>query len=174
MAEDQPQKSINYWVHALSSSLAKGAASYYGHYYATGLPQMRILSNLHSNGELTARDLVATTAMDKGLVSRVLAGLKSDGLVAHQDDGSRTRLRRWTLTADGKQFVARLQPEWLRREAIIQASLSEAERRRLTSLLERMFHVSENLRMAERAEMAAAGEDKGKAPPARRSARVRS
>ena len=36
---------------------------------------MRILSNLDSEGELVANQLVALTAMDKGLVSRILNAL---------------------------------------------------------------------------------------------------
>jgi DNA-binding MarR family transcriptional regulator len=155
----KPRHSINYWVHALSSSLAKGAASYYGRKFQIVLPEMRILSTLFTDGDLTARDLVSLTAMDKAMVSRVLAGLSRQGHVELLENGDRTRLRSWTLTRSGRAFVARLKPEWIRREAIIQAGLSKSEHALLVRLLERLFWASEELRAEEQKEWRAAAEN---------------
>ena len=142
--------SVNYWVHTLSSSLVKGASLYYGRRFNVTLPEMRILSTLHSHGDMPARDLVTLLAMDKGMVSRVLAQLTASGRVELLDGGQRSRLRRWTLTPAGRAFVSELQPVWQEREARIQAGLSGAEHDRLVDMLERLFWASEKVRAEEK------------------------
>jgi DNA-binding MarR family transcriptional regulator len=116
---------------------------------------MRILSNLGSEGPLAAHRLVALTAMDKGLVSRVLTGLSRRRLVASSAPKTDPRRRSWQLTRSGQELVDQLRPEWRRREAIIQAGLSEAERSTLVNLLERLLLASETLRADEASELVA-------------------
>ena len=60
-------RSINFRLHTLASSLFKGATQYYGAHFGIGLPEMRVLSNLGSEGPLAAYQIVALTAMDKAL-----------------------------------------------------------------------------------------------------------
>src|SRR5690606_28381601 len=112
--------SINYLVYVLASSLAKGASAYYGKRFGLSLPEMRILSTIHFAGPLSERDLVERTAMDKALVSRVLGRMRQRGLVAPLERGQAVRLLDWALTADGAALVARIQPVWKEREAVIQ------------------------------------------------------
>jgi DNA-binding MarR family transcriptional regulator len=147
----RPRHSVNYWVHTLASSLVKGATAYYGRRFDITLPEMRILSTLHSHGDMPARDLVKLLAMDKGMVSRVLAQLAASGRVELLDGGQRARLRRWTLTPSGRAFVSQLQPVWLEREARIQAGLTSAEHDQLVDMLERLFWASEKVRADEQA-----------------------
>jgi DNA-binding MarR family transcriptional regulator len=143
------RKSINFRVHALASSLFKGAQQFYGTRFGVGIPEMRILSNLGSEGPLTATHLVTLTAMDKGLLSRILNTLHARGLVQASAPASDPRRRTWTLSRSGKQMVEVLRPIWIQREAVIQAGLSEAERELLADLLQRMFQASEDLRQLE-------------------------
>ena len=143
------QRSINFRVHALASSLFKGASQYYGGYYDISLPEMRVLSNLGREGELAAHRIVELTVMDKALVSRVLRSLARRGLIASTAPKTDPRRRSWRLSQAGKDMVKRLRPEWRRREAIIQGDLSKAERAILAKLLDRMFVASEKLREAE-------------------------
>lgn len=138
-------RSINNWVHALAASLAKGAMRYYSAEFGVKLPEMRILSAIAQNGPIAARDLVGITAMDKALISRVLSKLSSDGFISQKNEGDRIRLLRWYLTEEGKDLVARLRPEWEKREDIIQADLSSDERQMLKDMLRRMFEASERL-----------------------------
>ncbi len=142
-------KSINFRVHALASSLFKGAQQFYGTRFGVGIPEMRILSNLGAEGPLTATHLVALTAMDKGLLSRILNTLHARGLVEASAPASDLRRRTWSLSRSGKQMVENLRPIWQQREAVIQAGLSEAERGLLADLLERLFVASEDLRFRE-------------------------
>jgi DNA-binding MarR family transcriptional regulator len=153
------RKSINFRVHALASSLFKGAQQFYGARFGVGIPEMRIVSNLDSEGPLTATQLVGLTVMDKALVSRILNALHARGLLSASPSASDPRRRRWALSRAGRQLVDRLRPMWRQREAIIQAGLSAAEHDLLEELLERLFLASEALRAEEarllRAEQAA-------------------
>src|SRR5271170_2050766 len=119
----QVQKSINFRVHTLASSLFKGAAQYCGVCFGVGLPEMRVLSNLGSEGPLAAHQIVALTAMDKALVSRVLTTLGRRRYVTSSSPKTDPRRRTWELTRAGRDLVRQLRPEWKRREAIIQAGL---------------------------------------------------
>lgn len=143
------KKSINYWVHALASSLAKGATRYYGTRFNIRLPEMRVLSNLDSYGLLAARDLVRLSAMDKGLVSRVLSTLSERGWVVTMPQDRGARLRKFRLTQAGHEMVERLRPVWRGRESQIQAELTVQERELLVELLKKLFVASEDLRQEE-------------------------
>jgi DNA-binding MarR family transcriptional regulator len=157
-------KSINFRVHALASSLFKGAQQFYGARFGIGVPEMRVLSNLDTEGPLAARQLVSLTAMDKALVSRILNALHGRGLLQASAPGADPRRRVWVLSRSGRQLVEKLRPLWRQREAIIQAGLSAAEHDQLEDLLERLFRASEALRQAEVAAM------RSEAPKRRRSA----
>jgi len=149
-------KSINFRLHTLASSLFKGATQYYGAHFGVGLPEMRVLSNLGSEGPLAAYQIVTLTAMDKALVSRVLTTLSRRGYLASSASKSDPRRRTWRLSKSGETLMDRLRPEWQRREAIIQAGLSRAEREVLGELLDRMLAASESLRAKEAEALAAA------------------
>jgi DNA-binding MarR family transcriptional regulator len=141
--------SINFHVHALASSLFKGATRYYVAHFGVGLPEMRVLSNLGREGPLAAHQLVALTAMDKALVSRVLATLSRRTYIAASSPETDPRRRSWELTRLGQDLVRRLRPVWREREAIIQADLSPEEQAQLQNMLRRMFVASERLRARE-------------------------
>src|SRR5579864_2048677 len=139
MKPPRGSKSINFRLHTLASSLFKGATQYYGAHFGVGLPEMRVLSNLGSEGPLAAFQIVTLTAMDKALVSRVLTMLSRRGYVASSSSKSDPRRRTWRLSKSGQDLVTRLRPEWKRREAIIQGGMSKAELAVLGELLDRML-----------------------------------
>ena len=147
----QEQKSINFRVHTLASSLFKGAAQYYGVHFGVGLPEMRVLSNVGSEGPLAAHQIVALTAMDKALVSRVLTTLGRRRDVTSSSPKTDPRRRTWDLTRAGRDLVRQLRPEWKRREAIIQVGLSDSERTLRADMLQRTLVASEKLRAEETA-----------------------
>lgn len=161
MKPPRAPKSINFRLHTLASSLFKGATQYYGAHFGVGLPEMRVLSNLGSEGPLAAFHIVALTSMDKALVSRVLTTLSRRGYLVSSASKSDPRRRTWRLSKSGEVLVERLRPEWRRREAIIQAALSKPEREVLGELLDRMLAASEALR-AEETEALAAVKRKGR------------
>jgi DNA-binding MarR family transcriptional regulator len=142
-------RSINFRLHTLASSLFKGATQYYGAHFGIGLPEMRVLSNLGSEGPLAAYQIVTLTAMDKALVSRVLTTLRRRGYVGSSSPKTDPRRRTWRLSKAGQDLVEQLRPEWKRREAIIQGGLSKAEQTVFVDLLDRLLTASEKLRAEE-------------------------
>ena len=164
--------SVNYHMHALASSLFKGATQFYIARFGVGLPEMRILSTLSSEGPLAAHQLVSLTAMDKALVSRVLAMLMRRTYIAGSPPEADTRRRVWKLTRAGEGLVKRLQPMWRQREAVIQAGLSEEEQHLLVDMLKRMFDASEALRAREAQELKAVRAPRSRALPRRATGAV--
>lgn len=142
-------RSINYRVYALASSLSKGAMRFYESNFNISLPEMRLLSTLGSKRRLTSLQFVKLTAMDKGLVSRVLATMTKRGYVECVPSATNANSRIWKLTRAGAALYARLQPQWQAREARLQADLTQTEHDLLLRLLERLFHASEKLRAEE-------------------------
>jgi DNA-binding MarR family transcriptional regulator len=142
-------QSINYRVYALASSLSKGAMRFYLAKFGLALPEMRLLSTLGSRRRLSSVELVKLTAMDKGLVSRVLNGLGKRGWVEQVPSAEGSDRRVWRLTRTGAALVARLQPVWRERESRLQSGLTPQERELLLRLLERLFQASERLRTEE-------------------------
>ncbi len=142
------QRSINFRVHALDSSLYRNARQYYGALFGLGVPEMRILSNLDAEGPLAASQLVALTVMDKGLLSRILTTLHKRGSIVPTPSSS-PRRPVWTLSAAGHELVDRLRPLWREREAMIQAVLTPAEQAAMKDMLDRLFVASETLRIEE-------------------------
>jgi DNA-binding MarR family transcriptional regulator len=142
-------QSINYRVYALASSLSKGAMRFYLATFGLALPQMRLLSTLGSRRRLSSLELVKLTAMDKGLVSRVLNGLGQRGWVEQVPLARSSNRRVWRLTRTGAALVARLQPVWRERESRLQSDLTPQEHELLLRLLERLFQASERLRAEE-------------------------
>jgi len=142
-------RSINYRVYALASSLSKGAMRFYRAKFGLALPEMRLLSTLGSRRRLSSVELVKLTAMDKGLVSRVLNGLRQRGWVEQVPSTEGSNRRVWKLTRTGAALVARLQPVWRERESRLQSDLTSQEHELLLRLLERLFQASERLRAEE-------------------------
>jgi DNA-binding MarR family transcriptional regulator len=142
-------QSINYHVYALASSLSKGAMRFYLAKFGLALPEMRLLSTLGSRRRLSSLELVKLTAMDKGLVSRVLNGLGKRGWVEQVPSAEGSNRRVWRLTRTGAASVARLQPVWRERESRLQSDLTPQEHELLLRLLERLFQASERLRAEE-------------------------
>jgi len=142
-------QSINYRVYALASSLSKGAMRFYLAKFGLALPEMRLLSTLGTRRRLSSVELVKLTAMDKGLVSRVLNGLGKRGWVEQVPSAEGSNRRVWRLTRTGAALVARLQPVWRERESRLQSDLTPQERELLLRLLERLFQASERLRAEE-------------------------
>src|SRR5215510_5847313 len=97
--------SINYRVYALASSLSKGAMRFYLAKFGLALPEMRLLSTLGSHRRLSSLDLVKLTAMDKGLISRVLKGLAARGWVAQVPSAIGSGRHVWKLTRTGTALV---------------------------------------------------------------------
>ena len=107
------------------------------------LPQARVLYELGQRGECTASELGADLDLDLGYLSRLLYGLKRNGLVqgeAAKEDGRRVRL---TLTAKGRKVYQQLDARSRDEVGAMLAKLAAPEQERLVDALQAVEGVLE-------------------------------
>jgi DNA-binding MarR family transcriptional regulator len=136
-------------INRLSSSWNKAAMKYYTEVWGLGIPHVRVLHTIGDRGPLAARDIVAVTMMNKGLVSRSLADLSRQNLVASTAESTDGRVLIWTLTATGEKLVASLRPVRNTRQRKLLEKFSPDELKTLNMLLDKLFSGAEALRKDE-------------------------
>ena len=100
------------------------------------LPQARVLYELGERGESTASELGADLDLDAGYLSRLLQGLRRQGLVqgqASRDDARRVRL---SLTAKGRKAYQQLDARSRDEVAGMLGKLAAPEQARLADALQ--------------------------------------
>jgi DNA-binding MarR family transcriptional regulator len=109
-----------------------------GRRHRLGLTEWRVLAVLHAHPDSTATAIAQLTGLEKMGVSRALASLESAGRVVRRPDPDDGRRALASLTAAGRQLFRSLRGQAREREEAVTAPLTDQERRRLTSMLERM------------------------------------
>jgi DNA-binding MarR family transcriptional regulator len=83
-------------------------------------------------------ELADCTGVTRATVSGLLDGMERDHLVVRRTDPADRRQVRVHLTTEGRQLLDRIRPAYCRWFSDLVASLTEAERRLLISLLEKI------------------------------------
>ncbi len=109
-----------------------------GRSHRLGLSEWRVLAVLQAHPGSAATAIAQRTGLDKMSVSRALASLESAGRIVRRPDPDDGRRALASLTPAGRRLYGTLRSEALAREAAVTGTLSAAERRALTALLERM------------------------------------
>jgi DNA-binding MarR family transcriptional regulator len=102
---------------------------HYDHALAsTGLStnEYAILARLDREGSFPLGELAARLAMDRSTLSRDLAPLLADGLVATGPDAADRRKKVVSLTAAGSEAVARARPLWAAAQAELAGTFGAA------------------------------------------------
>lgn len=86
----------------------------------------------------TAAELAENTGVTRATVSGLLDGLEKEGLVERQMDAEDRRLVRVRLTPEGAALLDKVRPAYCRWFSSVVETLSEDERTRLVSLLEKI------------------------------------
>jgi DNA-binding MarR family transcriptional regulator len=100
-----------------------------------------LLMALRKNPSVRASDLVAVLAMDQTTLSRTLALMERDGLIARHD-GEDRRAVHWKLTNAGRARLKRAEPHWKAAQESVRQLLGEQDVRRLT---DSAFRLAEKL-----------------------------
>ena len=103
------------------------------------LPEARVLFELGRRGSIDAADLRRVLDLDGGYLSRLLARLDGQGLVAREqspDDGRRQRLE---LTDAGRAAWEQSVSAQAEKESLVTAALSVKEKQQLNALLRRLM-----------------------------------
>ncbi|UCH73376.1 MAG: MarR family transcriptional regulator [Rhodospirillales bacterium] len=130
---------LPYRLSVLQQEVSRLIATAYAEKHGLTRHDWRVMAALGSDQPLTANDVCSRTNMDKVQVSRAIARLLGRGLVVRaQDAGDR---RRWSLqlTPRGEDIYRDIVPAARRREAELLDGLSEAERRRLHALIDKLY-----------------------------------
>lgn len=102
------------------------------------LAKARLVYELAQDDQLAAADLATRLDMDRGHLSRLISGLKTDGLVARTPDPANGRRFIVELTDAGRAIYARMDRMSTERMAARLAPLNQTERRQLTGAMARI------------------------------------
>ena len=108
------------------------------------LPQARVLYELGERGECTASQLCADLDLDAGYLSRLVAGLRRQGLVAAEAPSEDRRRRHLTLTPKGRKAFATLDESSRRAMGDMLAPLPPPHREKLVQAMSAMQSVLES------------------------------
>lgn len=127
--ELQLESFLPYLVNNLADRISNGLSRIYATEYGLSIPEWRILANLAEHGVLNAKQIVATTSMEKSKVSRAVKSLADRGLILQQRKAADNRARDLALTEAGLSLYAELVPRALAWEGQLLECLSVSEYR---------------------------------------------
>ncbi|HKU46878.1 MAG TPA: helix-turn-helix domain-containing GNAT family N-acetyltransferase [Burkholderiales bacterium] len=107
------------------------------------LPQARVLYELGERGECTASDLRGELGLDAGYLSRLIAGLRRQGLVQAEAARHDGRQRRLTLTPKGRKAFSALDENSRRAMSEMLSPLAPAHREKLVQAMDTVQSVLE-------------------------------
>jgi len=129
---------LPYQLAVASSRVSRDFADLYRGEFGLSIPEWRVLAHLAQSGAVSVREIHARVDMDKSKVSRAAARLEASGLIEKREHATDRRLLDMSLTAAGRELVARILPIALAYQEDVLARLgpdAEPFRRALQTLL---------------------------------------
>lgn len=147
---------LAYRLHVVANTISRSAATRYRRDFDVTLGEWRSIALLAGFGPLGLNQLARQAGVDRGQLSRIVAGLTARGLVSrtHEVKGKPVSL---VLTAKGKKVFNGLFNAALDRDEVFLGALTAQERGRFDLMLNKIFAVARQVEKAERA--ASAEED---------------
>jgi DNA-binding MarR family transcriptional regulator len=142
---------ISFRIHAVANQISRGAALAYRREFGVSLMEWRTLALLGAQSPLSQGELARHGGLDKGQMSRVVAGLVARDLVAREPDPADARGVRLALTRAGRRTYEGLIAAANRRNDALAAALAPHEHRQLDRMLERLAARARQLTQAEHA-----------------------
>ena len=127
-----------YRLSVLQQRVSQAVAQHYHDEFNLSRMEWRVMATLAMFDGISARDICDFTEMAKMQVSRALAGLKQNGLVAQKTDDADHRANKLSLTAEGKKIYRQIVPRVKLKEREILAHLSAEERGQLLAILNKL------------------------------------
>lgn len=131
---------VNYVAHHFNQPIYEWIERVHG----LSAPEHIVLYALALKDGITADDVVASTARPKNTLSRGVAGLLRRRLVTRKPDKRDRRRLILRLTAEGKRIARATVPAFVDHERAMVAALTQAERKRLTTLLDKIILRQDN------------------------------
>jgi DNA-binding MarR family transcriptional regulator len=118
---------LTYRLHALHSALNRQASAILERASGLRLPEWRVIALLGTGATLNATKIGQISAIDKGLLSRILAGLKKRGLISIVVDANDRRSSLVVLTAKGRAVYDKTIPHMQARQRALMQALNKSE-----------------------------------------------
>ena len=103
------------------------------------LGEWRVLGNIHARASLTLIELARAMSIDRGQISRTVAGLVERGLVQAREPAHDRRTLMLSMTASGRRLHARMLKFAVGRNEHMLNALSASERRALDGILDKLL-----------------------------------
>jgi DNA-binding MarR family transcriptional regulator len=132
------ERFLPYRLSVLSNTLSGAIARTYQTRFGLSVTEWRVIAVLGRHPGLSASEVAERTAMDKVAVSRAVNALLESGRLlrdTHEGDRRRSVLE---LSADGRAIYGQVAPAALAFEQALLADFSDAERRQMFALLDRL------------------------------------
>lgn len=118
---------LTFRLHALHSALNRQASAILERASGLRLPEWRVIALLGTGATLNATRIGQISAIDKGLLSRILAGLKKRGLISIVTDANDRRSSLVVLTAKGRAVYDKTIPHMQARQRALMQALNKSE-----------------------------------------------
>ena len=125
--------------------VSRSVAAVYAERFGLGRKEWRVLAVVAERGELSGREVCALSRLDKMQVSRAAAALSSSGYLTARAGATDRRRKVFGLTAAGRALHRKIVPLVREREQALLAVLSQAERRALGRILDKLADRARNL-----------------------------
>jgi DNA-binding MarR family transcriptional regulator len=129
---------VTYRLSRLNAQLNAQAARILKETAGLSLAQWRVLVVLDTNGKVPPSEIVRSTAVDKGQLSRTLKGMTSEGLIASEASESDSRSHLLSMTAKGRELFETARPAMRERQLCLLESLGGEERDVLFTALDKI------------------------------------
>jgi DNA-binding MarR family transcriptional regulator len=147
-----------YRLHVVANSISRSAATRYRREFDVTLGEWRSIALLAGFGPLGLNQLARQAGVDRGQISRIVAGLTARGLIS-RSHGSKGKPVSLVLTARGKELFDGLFNAALDRDEVFLGALAEGERSSFERMLNKIFAVARQIEEIERGKSASAGVD---------------
>jgi DNA-binding MarR family transcriptional regulator len=136
---------VTYRWSRLNAQLNAQAARILKETAGLSLAQWRVLVVLDTHGQVPPSEIVRSTAVDKGQLSRTLKGMIADGIIASEASESDSRSYLLSMTAQGRALFETARPAMRARQRCLLDSLTDAERDVLFGALDKIAGAARTL-----------------------------
>ena len=130
---------LPYLLNQAAEATSRSFQASYKAAYGMTRTQWRVLANLGKFGSMTARDICAISHTEKTKVSRAVAALEADGLLARMTSAQDRRAEILTLTARGREVFADLGQRGIDYDTALRARIGAGTAAQLDDLLRRII-----------------------------------
>ncbi len=145
---NEPQASLGqfltYKISRVQAKLNAQASRILRDHSGITLTQWRIIAVLGDGGSCTAAQLSRMTAMDKGLISRNVKTLNTEGLIAISRDNNDNRALHLNLTGKGLAVFEHTFPRMRARQKALRSYLDEVDQELLSRAFDKLERAAED------------------------------